>query len=308
MPAEQNLPAHFYGPVLFWNDLVPPNRFNGMTDLGIGIGLRIPHYEHILTKKPKLDWFEIISENYMIDGGRPLEVLDAVLADYPVVQHGVSLYFGSTDPYDRTHLKKLKALVNRTKTPFVTDHLCWGSTDGRFTHDLLPIPYSWQAVKNTAERIKYVRDFIEKPICVENISSYLEFNISELTEWQFLSEVAEQADCGILLDVNNVFVAASNHGFDPFEYLDKIPHERIGQIHIAGHTDMETYKLDTHDHPVCDSVWSLYERTIELIGPTNTLLEWDDNIPSFDEVHKEALKANIYIRRITDAFSKATAS
>lgn len=274
---------------------MPANRFNGFTEYGVGIGLRIPHYQHILSKKPVVDWFEIISENYMIDGGRPLAVLDQILEQYKVVQHGVSMYFGSTDPLNREHLQKLKQLVRRTKTPWLSDHLCWGSVDGRYTHDLLPMPYTWEAVEVTAAKIRQVQDFVEVPVVVENVSSYAEFHVSEMSEWEFLNEVVERADCGILLDVNNIYVSSQNHGFDPFTYVNAVPAERIAQIHIAGHSKFEKYILDTHDHPVLDPVWQLYARTIERAGPTATLLEWDDNIPSFDEVHAEALKANRYL-------------
>jgi uncharacterized protein (UPF0276 family) len=272
------------------------NRFNGFTNYGVGIGLRIPHYQHILSKKPLVDWFEIISENYMIDGGRPLAVLDQILEQYKVVQHGVSMYFGSTDPLNREHLQKLKQLVRRTKTPWLSDHLCWGSVDGRYTHDLLPMPYTWEAVEVTAAKIRQVQDFVEVPVVVENVSSYAEFHASEMSEWEFLNEVVERADCGILLDVNNIYVSSQNHSFDPLTYVNAVPAERIAQIHIAGHSKFEKYILDTHDHPVLDPVWQLYARTIERAGPTATLLEWDDNIPSFDEVHAEALKANRYLK------------
>ena len=217
---------------------MPANRFNGFTDYGIGLGLRVPHYEHILTRKPTCDWFEIISENFMVDGGRPLEVLDRILEQYRVVQHGVSLYLGSADKPDRTHLKKLKALVKRTKTPWLSDHLCWGSVDGTYSHDLLPMPYTFAAARRTA---------------------------------------------------------AQNHGFDPYAYLAGVPLERVAQIHVAGHTTFEKYVLDTHDHPVSDPVWKLYAHAIRAAGVTATLLEWDDKIPSFDEVHAEALKANAFI-------------
>ena len=268
------------------------NRFNGFTDFGVGVGLRIPHYRHILEQRPAVDWFEIISENFMVDGGRPLAVLDQILDQYRVVQHGVSIYFGSADPLDREHLRRLKALVRRTRTPWVSDHLCWGSVDGRYTHDLLPMPYTWEAVRVTASKIRQAREVLEVPVIVENVSSYAEFHESEMTEWQFLTEVVERADCGILLDVNNIYVSAQNHGFDPWEYLDAIPAERVAQIHIAGHSSFERYTLDTHDHPVLEPVWDLYGRAIERCGPTATLLEWDDRIPSFDELHREALKAN----------------
>ncbi len=262
----------------------------------MGIGLRVPHYKHILEKKPVVDWFEIISENFMIDGGRPLRMLDQILDQYRVVQHGVSMYFGSAEPLNREHLRRLKTLVKRTKTPWLTDHLCWGSVDGRYSHDLLPMPYTFEAAKKTAQKIREVRDFIEVPIAVENVSSYAEFHVSEMTEWEFLNEVVEQADCGILLDVNNIYVSSQNHSFNPFDYLNSVSRERVAQIHIAGHSKFEKYILDTHDHPVLDPVWELYAKAIELVGPTATLLEWDDLIPSFDEVHQEALKAKKFVK------------
>lgn len=271
---------------------MPANRFNGHTNLGVGIGLRVPHYQHILTRKPVVDWFEIISENFMVDGGRPLDVLDRILEQYRVVQHGVSMYFGSADPLNREHLRRLKNLVRRTKTPWISDHLCWGSVDGRYTHDLLPMPYTRAVACHTARKIREARDFLEVPIAVENVSSYAEFHVSEMTEWEFLSEVVELADCGILLDVNNIYVSSKNHAFDPVEYLKHIPHHRVAQIHIAGHSKYEKYLLDTHDHPVLNPVWKLYTQAIGLVGDTATLLEWDDRIPSFNEVHHEALKAN----------------
>jgi len=276
---------------------MPANRFNGHTDYGIGIGLRIPHYEHILTRKPVVDWFEIISENYMIDGGRPLAILDCILEQYRVVQHGVSMYFGSTGPLNREHLKRLKALVRKTNTPWLTDHLCWGSVDGRYTHDLLPMPYTWEAVKSTAKKVRQVQDFVEIPVAVENVSSYADFHDSEMSEWEFLSEVVERADCGILLDVNNIYVSSFNHGFNPHEYVDNVPAERVAQIHIAGHSRYRKYILDTHDHAVIDPVWELYAAAIKRCGPTATLLEWDDKIPSFEEVHAEALKAKKYLQQ-----------
>jgi uncharacterized protein (UPF0276 family) len=277
---------------------MPANPFNAFTDYGIGIGLRVPHYNHILSEKPTVDWFEIISENFMVDGGRPLKVLDQILEQYRVVQHGVSAYFGSAQPLDREHLKKLKRLVKRTGTPWLSDHLCWGSVDGRFTHDLLPMPYTFAAAKVTARKIRMARDFLEVPIAVENVSSYAEFHVSEMTEWEFLSEVVELADCGILLDVNNIYVSSRNHNFDPYTYLNSVPAERVAQFHIAGHTKYQKYVLDTHDHPVIDPVWKLYEHAIRRTGKTATLLEWDARIPSFEEVHSEALKANRFVENL----------
>jgi len=273
---------------------MPANRFNGHHDFGVGIGLRDPHLQHILERKPVVDWFEIISENYMADEGCPLAQLDEILERYRVVQHGVAMYFGSAEPLNREHLKRLKALVKRTKTPWLTDHLCWGSIDGHYSHDLLPMPYTFEAVKQTAQKIREARDFLEVPIAVENVSSYAEFHVSQMTEWEFLNEVVEAADCGILLDVNNIYVSSCNHGFDPHAYIDNVIHERVTQIHLAGHTDAGHCLLDTHDHPVSDPVWQLYAKLIERVGPTATLLEWDDRIPSFDELHNEALKAKTY--------------
>jgi hypothetical protein len=206
------------------------------------------------------------------------------------------MYFGSAQPLNREHLKRLKTLTRRTKTPWLSDHLCWGSVDGRYTHDLLPMPYTFEAVRATAARIREVQDFLEIPVAVENVSSYAEFHESEMTEWEFLNEVVEAADCGILLDVNNIYVSSQNHSFNPLDYVNSVPAERVAQIHIAGHSKFEKYILDTHDHPVLDPVWRLYARAIERVGPTATLLEWDDNIPSFDEVHAEALKATKYLK------------
>lgn len=205
------------------------------------------------------------------------------------------MYLGSAERLNRDHLRRLKDLVKRTKTPWLTDHLCFGSVDGTYSHDLLPMPYTSEAVRVTARNIREARDFLEVPIAVENVSSYAEFHLSEMTEWEFLNEVVEQADCGILLDVNNIYVSSQNHGFDPYEYLNSVSSPRVAQIHIAGHSKYTKYTLDTHDHPVIDAVWRLYDHLIRLAGPTATLLEWDDRIPSLEEVHAEALKAERYL-------------
>jgi uncharacterized protein (UPF0276 family) len=237
----------------------------------------------------------------MVDGGRPLEVLDQILEQYKVIQHGVSMYFGSVTKQDPQHIKRLKDLVKRTKTPFVSDHLCWGSVDGTYTHDLLPMPYTFEAARKTAKRIREIRDYLEVPICVENVSSYAEYHQSEMTEWEFLREVVELADCGILLDVNNIYVSSQNHNFNPYDYLNGIPADRVGQMHIAGHSKFEKYILDTHDHPVLDPVWKMYAHAIKLCGPTSTLLEWDAHIPSFNEVHREALKAKKFLQSVSSS-------
>jgi len=270
------------------------SRFTGGVELATGIGLRSPHYKHILSEKPTVGWFEIISENYMVEGGRPLEVLDMILEQYRVVQHGVGLYPGNVNGVDRNHLKRLKRLVRRTNTPWISDHLCWGSIDGSMSHDLLPIPFTFEAARKTAENLRMVQDFLEVPLAMENVSSYGEFNGDEMTEWEFLAEVCELADVGILLDVNNIFVSSVNNGFDPMEYVNFVPPERVAQIHIAGHSRYERFIVDTHDHPVIDPVWKLYERAIERCGPVATLLEWDGRIPSFDEVWTEARKSETW--------------
>ncbi len=262
--------------------------------LGIGIGLRVPHYDHILAHRPDVSWFEIISENYMVDGGRPLAVLDRILEQYQVVQHGVGLYPGNDQGLDFQHLARLKRLIQRTKTPWLSDHLCWGSVDGTHTHDLLPMPYTFEAARRIADNLRIAQDYLEIPLAVENVSSYAAFREEEMTEWEFLTEVVEQADVDILLDVNNIYVSSINHGFDPKVYVDFIPAERVRQMHIAGHARYERFIIDTHDHPVIDPVWQLYARAIKRCGTVPTLLEWDARIPSFDEVHREALKASAY--------------
>lgn len=274
------------------------NKFNNFSDFGVGIGLRVPHYDHILDKKPIVDWFEIISENYLVDGGRPLYILDEILDKYKVVMHGVSLYFGSPTKPNKTHLKKLKSLVRRTNTPWMADHLCWGSVDGTYTHDLLPLPYTKSTAKLAAEKIKYVQDTLEIPIAVENLSSYASFKESTMTEWEFLTEVVEAADCGILLDVNNIYVSSQNHHFDPNFYIDNIPHHRVAQIHIAGHSKFDKFIIDTHDKAPIPEVWSLYKHAISYVGKTPTLLEWDARIPSFQEVHSEAKKAEKWLKKL----------
>jgi uncharacterized protein (UPF0276 family) len=266
------------------------NRW-GYPDLGFGIGLRSVHYEHVLNNKPSIDWFEILSENYMDTGGRPLHVLDQVAERYPVVLHGVSLSVGSTDPVDFDYLKKLKALGKRINARWISDHLCWTGVAGHNTHDLLPMPYTNEALKHTIERVKIIQDFMERPIALENASTYLEFSASTWHEADFIRELTETADCGILLDVNNVYVSSFNHGFDPKAYIDKIPVDRVVQMHLAGHTNKGTHILDTHSDYVIDSVWELYRYAHRRLGGVSTLLEWDANIPDFDVVHGEALKA-----------------
>lgn len=263
----------------------------GLPDLGVGVGLRVPHYRHVFEHWPAVDWFEIISENFMVDGGRPLLNLDRALSHYRLVQHGVSLSLGSTAPLDREYLGKLKKLLARTGSPWVSDHLCWTGIAGQNLHDLLPLPYTEEALRHVVERAKMVQDFLEVRFVVENVSSYMTFQASAMTEWEFLSRVAEDADIGLLFDVNNVYVAAENHGFDPDAYVDAVPADRIVQIHLAGHTRFDKYILDTHSGQVIDPVWNLYRRTIARTGSVSTLVEWDDDIPAFDVLLAEAHKA-----------------
>jgi len=238
-----------------------------------------------------MDWFEVIAENFMVDGGRPLEVLEAVRANYPIVLHGVSLSVGSTDPLNRDHLRRLAELARRFAPAWISDHLCWTGVGGRNLHDLLPLPYTDDTVTHVARRIRDTQDMLERHILIENVSSYLSYTHSTLTEWAFLAAVAETADCGILLDINNIFVSAFNHGFDARRYIDAIPIERVVQFHLAGHSDHGTYLLDTHDHPIRAEVWELYEYAVRRFGPVATLIERDDNIPEFDELQAEANEA-----------------
>jgi uncharacterized protein (UPF0276 family) len=269
------------------------NRWR-LPDLGIGIGLRTVHFGHILGKNPPVDWFEVLSENFMNTGGRPMHILDQVAERYPVALHGVSLGIGNTDPLNREHLQNLKDLAKRTRAHWVSDHLCWTGILGRNTHDLLPMPYTEESLRHTVERVKQVSDFLERPLVLENPSSYVEFVASTMPEWEFLSRLAEDADCGLLLDVNNVYVSSFNHGFDPNLYIDRIPADRVVQYHVAGHTNKGTHIIDTHSDHAIEAVWALYRRAWARTGATATLYEWDDNIPELDVVHTEALKARAW--------------
>jgi uncharacterized protein len=269
------------------------NRW-GLPDLGIGVGLRTVHFPHILAQHPPVDWFEVLSENFMDTGGRPLHVLDQITERYPVALHGVSMSIGSTDPLDRDYLRKLKALAARTRAHWVSDHLCWTGVMGRNTHDLLPMPYTEEALRHTVVRVRQVSEVLERPLVLENPSSYVEFAASSMTEWEFLSRLAAEADCGLLLDVNNVYVSSFNHGFDAREYIAGIPADRVVQYHVAGHTNKGTHIVDTHSDHALAEVWDLYRLAWSRTGPTATLYEWDDDIPSFDVVHAEALKARAH--------------
>jgi uncharacterized protein len=262
--------------------------------LGFGVGLRRPHYGHVVETHPRMDWFEVVSENFMVEGGRPLEVLEQVREQYPIVMHGVSMSIGSVDPLNRKYLKELRDLLRRFEPAWVSDHLCWTGVGGYNLHDLLPLPYTDEAVVHVANRIREVQDFLGRHIVIENVSSYMTYTHSKLEEWDFVAAVAQTADCGILLDINNVFVSAFNHAFDAEQYIDSIPIDRVVQFHLAGHQNHGTYLLDTHDHPVKEEVWNLYERAVRRFGQVSALIEWDDNIPGFGELQETAETARTH--------------
>lgn len=266
--------------------------------LGFGLGLRTDHYETILEQWPSVDWFEIISENFMESEGRPQEVLEQIAARYPVVMHGVSLSIGSTDPLDQGYLTKLKALTEKVKPQWVSDHLCFTGVNQQNTHDLLPMPYTEDSLAHIVDRIKQVQDFLGRTILIENPSTYLEFKESTIPEWEFIARMAEQADCALLLDVNNVYVSSYNHRLDPYLYLDAMPMDRVVQIHLAGHENNGTHIVDTHDNHVIDEVWELYRHVIAKQGMINTMVEWDAHIPAFDVVWDEVKKAQKIVEDI----------
>ncbi|MFS8066198.1 MAG: DUF692 domain-containing protein [Byssovorax sp.] len=283
----------------------------GLPDLGVGVGMRIPHYADLLDgpgpkaqAQAQVDWLEIISENFMIGGGLPLHNLGRALDRYRLVQHGVSLSIGTTEPLDYEYLRKLKALLQQTGSPWVSDHLCWTGAHGVNLHDLLPMPYTEEAVKHVAARAREVQDFLGVRLVLENVSSYLTYTSSAMSEWEFLTAIAEEADVGLLLDVNNIYVSSFNHGFDPREFVAGVPHARVVQIHLAGHTNHGKYIIDTHSAPVIEPVWDLYRQAIERCGPVSTLIEWDDDIPPFAELCAEADKARV----IRDEVARARAA
>ena len=266
--------------------------------LGFGLGLRTDHYQTIVNEKPAVDWFEIITENYLVPGGQPLYFLDKIREHYPMVMHGVSMSIGSSDPLDWDYLKEVKQLADRIQPKWISDHLCWTGVHNKNTHDLLPLPYTKEAIAHIASRIKEVQDFLERPFLIENVSSYISFKESSIPEWEFVNEIIERADCLLLLDVNNIYVSSINHEFNPIDYIAAIPSNRIYQIHLAGHSDMGDYIIDTHDHPVIDPVWDLYAETIRRHGLISTMIERDDNIPPLAELltelnHAKTITENI---------------
>ena len=269
--------------------------------LGFGLGLRPQHYEEILEGNPAIDWFEIISENYMIEGGQPLHMLDRIRERYPIVMHGVSLSIASTAPFDMDYLRSLKGLAQRIQPKWVSDHLCWTGVHGVNLHDLLPIPYTEEALGHVADRIHFVQDFLGRRLTIENVSSYVTFAQSEMTEWEFVNELARRTGCWLLFDVNNVYVSAFNHGFSTIDFLNGTPRDQVVQFHVAGHSTEETHLIDTHDHPVCDEVWDFYREAVRYFGPVSTMIERDDNIPPLAELVDELDHARMIAREVLGA-------
>jgi len=269
--------------------------------LGFGLGLRPQHYRDILDTNPDVDWFEVISENYMVRGGQPLAILDQIVERYPAVMHGVSLSIASTAPFDEDYLDALNALAKRVRPKWISDHLCWTGVHGVNLHDLLPIPYTREALDHVVARVHYVQERLGRPLCLENVSTYVQFGQSEMREWEFISELAQRTGCWLLFDVNNVYVSAFNHGYDALDFLNGIPVDRVIQFHLAGHSDMVNYVVDTHDHPVRDEVWTLYEAALRRFGPISTMIERDDDIPPLGDMlveldHARTLAQGIFGR------------
>ena len=246
---------------------------------GFGLGLRVEHYQNFLEQQPRVDWLEMTSENFMVPGGKPLFYLDAIRSHYPMVMHGVSLSIGSCDPLDMQYLGELKALIERVEPAWVSDHLCWTGVDHTNLHDLLPMPYTEEALQHMCRRVDQVQNYLGRPLVLENVSSYVNFTFDEMPEWAFIAALLKRSGCQLLLDVNNVYVSSVNHGFDAKTYIDAMPAAQIRQIHLAGHEDHGDYIIDTHDHDVCEPVWALYEYTVQRLGLLPTLIERDDNMP-----------------------------
>lgn len=255
--------------------------------LGFGLGLRNEHFQDVLDQSPAVDWFEILSENFMVPGGKPRHYLRAIRERYPMAMHGVSLSIGSVDPLDRDYLRALAQLAHEVQPAWVSDHLCWTSVGGHNSHDLLPLPYTAAALAHVVARVQQVQEFLGREILLENVSTYAEFRGADWPEWEFLAELARRSGCRILLDVNNIYVSARNHGFDADAYLAAMPVDKVWQIHLAGHSDYGSYVIDTHDHPIRDEVWALYQRALMRLGPVSTMIERDDDIPALEELVAE---------------------
>jgi uncharacterized protein (UPF0276 family) len=267
----------------------------GLPNLGLGVGLRSAHFPYLEANRPDVDWFEVIPENFMDSQGRARAMLDLIASRYPVVVHGVSMSIGSTDPLDLDYVRRVKRLAEEVDARWVSDHVCWTGVLGVNTHDLVAIPFTEESLAHVVSRVRAAQEVLERPLVLENPSTYVTYTASSMTEWEFLARMAEDADCGLLVDVNNVYVSSVNHDFDPLEYMRALPAERVVQMHLAGHTHHGSHIVDSHDRPVADEVWRLYARAVELIGPVSTLLEWDEDLPPFPEVHAEILKARRWI-------------
>ena len=274
-----------------------------MSCLGFGLGLRAEHYEAVLQERPRVDWFEVLSENYLVAGGKPLHYLERIRERYPIVMHGVSLSIGSTASLDVQYLRELKQLAARFEPRWISDHLCWTGVDGINLHDLMPLPYTEEALRHLAQRVTQVQDFLGRRILLENVSSYVSYQSSEMTEWEFLAQLAALADCEILLDINNIYVSSVNHGFEPLAFLNAIPIERVRQFHLAGHQDHGRYIIDTHDAPIVAPVWELYQAAVARFGDVATMIERDAHIPALGELVSELDTA----RRLAGAVQRRAA-
>lgn len=274
------------------------NSLNERPISGIGIGLRASHYNYILANHPNVPWFEVLTDNYLGKGGPPLRYLEAIAKHYPITFHGVGLSIGSTDPLNTNYLQELKTLASQFNPALISDHLCWISTQQEYLHELMPLPYTEEAIAHVATRVQQVQEFLGRRIMLENVSSYLEYKTNEMPEWQFINAVASRADCYILLDINNIYVSAYNHQFNANDYLYNIDKTRVKQFHLAGYSEKNNFLFDSHDHPVHPPVWDLYRQAVKHFGHLPTLIEWDDHIPEFSELMQQALQA--------DAIAKAT--
>ena len=272
---------------------------NNFPYLGFGLGLRREHYQTVLDSKPDIDWFEILSENYMVPGGKPLDFATRIREHYPMVMHGVAMSIGSASALNMDYLKQLKNLAQRIQPSWISDHLCWTGVNGSNTHDLLPLPYTEEAISHVVSRVNQVQDYLGREILLENVSSYVSFKQSDMPEWEFLSQVCQQSGCYLLLDINNIYVSSFNHEFDPLTYLNHIPVNKVKQFHLAGHTNCDTYIIDTHDEPVIDEVWSLYQQAVKRFGKVSTMIERDDNIPPLQTLIDELDVAKNIAEKIT---------
>ncbi len=275
-------------------------KFNQQSIKGAGLGLRSAHYQQIFETKPKVPWFELLSDNHMADGGLPVIRAEKIRQDYPITLHGVGMSLGSADPLNMQYLQRLKILAERLEPVYVSDHLAWVSINGQYTHDLLPLPYNRHTLKHVCERIEQVQEFLGRTLLVENPSSYLTFEDSDMSEWEFINEMAQTTGCELLIDINNIYVSAVNHDFDPYQYIKALPANKVKEIHLAGYEKMDNYLFDTHGYQVHPPVWDLYQGALELFGPTPTLIEWDTDVPDFNTLQGEALKAE----QLMQAFEK----